>query len=394
MKVAILAEKFSSGGANVYISQLSEKLSENGISSYIITTNYRDKNNNINSKIKICNLYNFKGNSNPFGITEILFKVFLTMYSVYSIRKIIKKYNIDIIHTLDFISSPSFSVAAGILSTFFKIPIIYDVRAHGLSWKYLGYNYKYNIIKYINKLVLRIFNYTIFISVDNFFVSEAKKLGINDQKITVIPTPIEIEKIINKNYHSELVKKELNIPINSQVLLFIGTLSYNKGIQYLIKSFYNMLSNGYGNVYLVIIGDGKEKENILNLTKKLGCYQKTRFLGYVQHDQIFKYISASDIFILPSLSEGVPGAIVEAMAMGKPVVGTEVGGVPEVILNGVNGLLVKPKNILELEKAIKKLINDSNLREFMGKNGKKMAIQNHTWDSAIVKIVNLYYEIT
>jgi glycosyltransferase EpsD len=121
----------------------------------------------------------------------------------------------------------------------------------------------------------------------------------------------------------------------------------------------------FPNAHLEIIGIGSEKRRFFDLRDSSKLY-KIDFRGKVSHEDIAEYYQRSDIFILPSIMEGLSNAIMEAMACGLPIIATDVGGNSELVVDGKGGLLVSPKNVEELYKAIKRLINDPSLRKKMG----------------------------
>ena len=116
-----------------------------------------------------------------------------------------------------------------------------------------------------------------------------------------------------------------------------------KGVKYLIETL-NIIKNKNKNIRLFIVGDGEEREYLEKLVKELTLEDYVRFIGKIPNERVLEYMVASDIFILPSLSEGFPVTFLEAMASGLPIITTNVRGLSEIIIDGENGFLVDPKS--------------------------------------------------
>ena len=162
----------------------------------------------------------------------------------------------------------------------------------------------------------------------------------------------------------------LNIDDDSLVIIHVGRFSPQKNHRLLIESFSRVLSK-INNVKLVIVGDGDLRPEIEGIVNRNGLNNHIKFLG-VRKD-IADLLSASDIFVLSSDWEGLPLTVIEAMAAGKPVVATAVGGVPELIKDNVNGFLVQPKDPDSLAQALIKMAGDREASREMGAMGRKMA---------------------
>jgi glycosyltransferase involved in cell wall biosynthesis len=116
------------------------------------------------------------------------------------------------------------------------------------------------------------------------------------------------------------------------------------------------------------------------------------FLGRVpKNDLVYAYLSA-DIFVFPSLRKGLPLSVLEAMACGLPVVGFDVPGMNDVIVNGENGLLVPARDPKALANAVLALLNDEDLRRELGQKARKLVVEKYNWDTVISKIEKIYYE--
>ncbi len=152
-------------------------------------------------------------------------------------------------------------------------------------------------------------------------------------------------------------------------LISVGHLSRVKGYPLLIEAVHLLRSRGKG-VNLTIIGEGSCRGELEALIAKLGLGDVVRLAGACSHDRVPEYLSASDIFVLSSFLEGVPVVLMEAMAMECPCVATRITGIPEIIDDGVDGLLVPPGSAECLAKAIERLADDEGLARKFGAAGR------------------------
>jgi glycosyltransferase involved in cell wall biosynthesis len=172
-------------------------------------------------------------------------------------------------------------------------------------------------------------------------------------------------------------------------ILYVGWIEPWKGVGYLIEGL-NQLKNKYGcDFTLTIVGSGSTALDLRKKVQTLGLSDSVRFTGYIPYGpDIIEFYRKSDLFVLPSLSEGVPKTILETMANGVPIIATSVGGIPEIIKNGVNGVLVPPADSTAIADAIFRCINGGELRANLAKNGLE-TIKEYTLEKQRDKIINI-----
>lgn len=215
-------------------------------------------------------------------------------------------------------------------------------------------------------------------------------LGIDENNVIVVPNGVDTEKF--KPAGKENARKLLNLPLDKNIILFVGALRSIKGVDYLIEAAKNFVDSNT-ELYLVGRDDGLKK-SLKKMAQDFKITDFIKFIGPVNHEDIPLWVSASDILVLPSLSEGRPNVVLEAFACEVPVVATDVGGIPELIINGETGYLVPAKNPLELSEKVNKLLGDENQREKMGKCGRKSIIQRGlTWEAHAKKTVDIYSKL-
>jgi glycosyltransferase involved in cell wall biosynthesis len=162
-----------------------------------------------------------------------------------------------------------------------------------------------------------------------------------------------------------------------------------KGHAYLLRAF-SMLDDPEAQLWLV--GDGVLRHSLQSLARELGIEDRVTFWGR-RHD-VASLLSRSDLFVLPSLSESCPHALLEAMAAGVPVVATDVGGVPEIVQNGVTGRLVPPRDANGLGDAIRELTCDEALRESVRENALRRVRDAYSESEAARRYLHLYASLT
>ncbi|MDS1003620.1 glycosyltransferase [Clostridium sporogenes] len=200
-------------------------------------------------------------------------------------------------------------------------------------------------------------------------------------------------KVINNGI--DLVDRKIeDYTINKDdiIILSVGNLYNTKGIDINLKSLKNLI-NEFPSIKYIVIGDGPEKENLIKLTNKLGIKSNVDFLGRLSNEKVIEWMHKCTIFSLPSWREGFGIVYIEAMSQAKPVIGIKGEGIEDAIIHDKNGILVEGKNYIQLEKELKKLIMNKEMREKIGKNAKKTVLEKFTWDINAKKTYNLYENI-
>jgi len=180
-----------------------------------------------------------------------------------------------------------------------------------------------------------------------------------------------------------LNKKDVLI---TMVARFVPQKDHNTLLQAL-----NLISNNQYKYKVAFVGDGERKSLLRQEVEKLGLNERVIFLG--ERRDVPEILAASDIFVLSSNWEGLPRSIIEAMMAGLPVVATKVGGIPELVEDGVTGFLVPPKDPRALAEALQKLIENPDLRRRMGEAGRKKALREFTLDRMLHETERVYREI-
>ncbi len=213
-----------------------------------------------------------------------------------------------------------------------------------------------------------------------------KEIGIPENKISIIPNAIDLNRF-KKTEESGSLLKELNLSPNDFTIICIGRLTKQKGQEYLIKAVAS-LKDRYPQLKLILAGSGEDDNKLKKLTEDLKIDRITRFLG--QRKDIPQLLSISDALVLPSLYEGLPLCVLEAMAAAKPVIVTDVGGNREIVEDGKNGFIVSPKDIHGLSESIKKLLSMPDKGKEMGAKGREVVLNKFSIQSISRKTEEIF----
>jgi glycosyltransferase involved in cell wall biosynthesis len=224
-------------------------------------------------------------------------------------------------------------------------------------------------------------------------VSEATKEfvcnfeGINPKKVCVIYNGAGPKKISEKKMTVD--RASFGFSKTNFVIVTVASLVKNKGHLVIIDAIKNVVKKN-SNIKLLIIGDGPLKNELEEYVIDCQLTSHIHFAGIRKN--VFALLNLADLFILSTVErEGLGVSIIEAMSMGVPVIGTSIGGIPEMIENQVNGLLVPPGNSCKLAVAIEILVEDNDQRKKMVKQGKKIYEQKFT-ASKMLKQIELLYD--
>ena len=175
------------------------------------------------------------------------------------------------------------------------------------------------------------------------------------------------------------------------ILLFLGRLGSRKGTYDLLEALVRV-KDKIPNVILKLGGDG-ELEQVMDRAKELGVERNIEILGWVRGDQKRSLLNEAAIYILPSYNEGLPMGILEAMSVGLPVISTTVGGIPDAIDSGIDGMLIEPGDVDGLAHAIERLLHDADFRQGMGNAAREKVVHNFSAEKVIPQLENLYREL-
>ncbi len=219
---------------------------------------------------------------------------------------------------------------------------------------------------------------------------DLSRFSIDRNKMRVVHEGIDIS-LFHPGYDKSEVRAELGLREDDLFVLWVGRLVKPvemKGTKYLIEAVKELIPL-YKNLKLVLVGDGNGRRKNEEWTRSIKS--NVLFTGY--RSDVYRFMSAADVFVLPSLCEGCPDVVLEASACGTSVVASRVGAVPELIEDGRTGIIVSPKSVIELKQALIRLIENPPLRREMGERARERMVKRFTLDAICQKLEGLYQEV-
>ncbi len=178
-------------------------------------------------------------------------------------------------------------------------------------------------------------------------------MGIPQEKVVVISNGVDTGKFFPRP--KDACREQIGLSPSGRYILYVGNFSAVKGVLYLIKAF--ALLDTAPDLKLLLIGEGEEKVALVQLARELGVDERVIFAGRKPHQDIPVWMSAADVFCLPSLNEGCPNVVLEAMACGAKVVASDVGGVPDIIDTPEKGWRARPQDPEDLAQCLNAALN-------------------------------------
>ncbi|ENN96075.1 group 1 glycosyl transferase [Methanocaldococcus villosus KIN24-T80] len=215
--------------------------------------------------------------------------------------------------------------------------------------------------------------------------------NVPEDKVRVIYNGINPEEFDIEISEEErlAIRRNIGVYDHEIMILYVGRLTYQKGVEYLIRAMPIILSK-FPNAKLVIAGNGDMRGYLEDLSYRVGVRDRVIFLGFVGGDFLPKLYKASDIVVIPSIYEPFGIVALEAMAAGKPVVATSVGGLREIIKHEYNGIWVYPYNPESIAWGVERVLSDEGLRKYIINNAKKEVYEKYSWMNIAKETVKVY----
>ena len=251
----------------------------------------------------------------------------------------------------------------------------------------------YSVPKVLQRLMKGVLRNCSDITAISSFVKNivVRKFSISEERIKVIPNGVNTKKFA-PYCNGTAIREKYHIKDNELLVLTVQRLHPRKAVQYFLKVI-SKISKSEDRMRFMIVGDGPEKLKLMKLSRILKIEDKLIFTGFVPDSTLPSYYAACDIFTLHTLYEGLGVVLLEAIASGKPVVTTIAGGTTDIIQDGVNGLLVKPRDIKAFTNAVLILANNKDLRTKMGERGREMAVDKFDWKTIAKKYIQVYTSV-
>jgi len=358
------------GAVAPYVYRLAKELADKSYVDVIGFGNGKERTNNL------C-VQAFKFNNQIFGVSKLTGYTISNIQFFEKITRLNKVFPIDILHIHD----PYLALVTALCKFSFHIPVVCTVHNEAKIPLFIP---TCDRILAVSAYLRRVFH-------------EKGKIGLD--KIDVLPVAVDT------NVHKpaigvEETKKELGL-YDHKVILFVGRKCFEKGPQILIEALPEIVEHNPKAVAVLVGPDyhfGSSSttytEFLMERVRELKVENHVIFKGYVPEAVLRSYYNVADVFVCPSIWQEPLGLVIlEALAYEKPVVASDVGGIPEIISNLFNGLLVPPKDSKELASAILHLLDDDELRRTLGKNGKKIVEQRFSFAVIGRQCLDIYRKI-
>jgi len=393
LKIASIVTSFPRNEKDVlipWIIKLIQLLKEKDVETEVFTSSYCGRKDETREKIKVRRFRYFfkrwedlshdvsvpeKLKSNPLYFLILPFFMFFGLIAAFRFGK---KTDLDIIHVHFPFPLALFGIAMKIGS---KKPMI--VSCHGSE---VNMARKYMIFRVLFRFMMK---YAEIITVNSNYMKNRVQDILKDREVVVIPMGSGIQN--EERAFNDIVNKKKKI-------LFVGRLIELKGVSYLIEAFHKLDPNKYE---LNLVGDGPERERLNDLAQQEEVFpnHKVKFHGSLKGAALEEMYKNADVFILPSIvdkqgyTEGLGTVLLEAISYDVPVIGTNVGGIPDIVVNGETGILVPEKDSQMITEAIERIFEDTGFTDKMIKNAKKYTAERFSWNLITEKFYNLYKKL-
>lgn len=212
-------------------------------------------------------------------------------------------------------------------------------------------------------------------------------LGLPQDKIKFIPNGIDMKKFTHLD--QLLCRRQLQVNADDRIILFVGSLDEVKGAHLLVRAFAGIANGAMPhNIRLWIVGDGYLRQELEDLGKSFGVDKSIRFWGNQPHDNLPAIMSAANLLCVPSIREGRPNVVLESLACGVPVVGSNVGGIPELVLPDVNGYIFEKENVAELSERIQLALS-----RHWNRTDISSTVSHFSWVECVAKYMNIFSKL-
>lgn len=281
------------------------------------------------------------------------------------------------------------------------------VQTHGFKPSIIGLFVKYlcglKWICFMHGTTAENLKVRIYHEVDNFvqlfadrviLVTEAQRnkifRGNNHTRTIVVHNAVDLANPVKMSQTRRPVRESLGLSDDAWLAVVVGRFSPEKGIDVFIEAF-SRVAFGSQNTHAILVGDGQDHRMLERKVRELGIKNRVHFVGYTNTPGDF--MIDADIIVLPSRSEGMPNVALEAMALGKPVIGTVVGGIPEIVKNGNSGLLVSSEDAEELASAMLKVLNNKRLSKRLSQGGLVRIRDHFSIERRSEKVFSIYCKL-
>lgn len=218
-----------------------------------------------------------------------------------------------------------------------------------------------------------------------------RAIELGAKKTTVIPNGVDTDRF-HPSDDKFALRQKYGFGHDEKIIISTSRLTPKNGLHHLIEATAQIKKN-IPNIKTLILGGGEQERELKNLIKKLAAEKYVILGGYLQNELLPEYLRLSDVFCRPSLDEGFGISFIEAMASGLPTIGTNVGGIPDIIENESNGFLLEPQNVTLLAERLQTLLDDEKLQIKFRENGLKTIHEKFDWQIVLKQMEELYLSL-
>lgn len=290
-------------------------------------------------------------------------------------RKLMKREKYDMAQA--FFTVPSGAVAWK-LRREFGIPYIVSLRGSDVP----GYSDRFGFLyPFLRPVARAIWRHATAVVSSSQGLKELALRTSPRQGIGIVPNGVDVKHFVPAS------EKRVQSARTLRLTLGASRVTDRKGIQYLIEAIDSLKSEYV--FLLTVIGEGNAKAHLERMVRDLGLESRINFVGRIPREETLPYYQEADVFVLPSLNEGMSNAMLEALACGLPIITTRTGGAEELVREGENGFIVKHGDAQDLARALRIVAKDAILRESMGNASRSMA-ESMSWESVAKQYIELY----
>lgn len=379
MEIALLTLKFSPllGGDVTHTRYLARFLSEQGIKTHILTIRSEASVNDLS--VEYLQVHRLGLPATTTELETMGFKRFLYMISSFLLLfRLWSKRGLDLIHAHGW--DPA--LVGGLFSRIFGVPLVLTV--HGIPSPRASISRR--IFQFLEEMLLSLcsFKHSRIIALTNSDKSRLIELGVAEEAIDVIPNGIDLNEF--QRVCLGEFRDRYQVSDETFLALFVGRLHEQKGVEVLLRAAERLKGD---DVFFVVVGSGHKEREYKSLAQELGV-ENVLFTGEIGREELLAAFASSDVFVLPSIFEGMPYVVLEAMASGKPVVASDLPGLSEVITEGGNGILFEVGSDKDLAEAILRLKEDRGMTRSMGEASRRLAGDLFDWRKIFRRTIDIY----
>ncbi len=275
--------------------------------------------------------------------------------------EVIRRYGYEVVDT----QNPQSKLWGSFAAFFSRTSLISTLN----SW-YMNEHPRYSMRWFVYSAMEFLTNFALsrYIVVSREIQTAMFRAGISNDKVDLVYNAVEIDTSLIKGNRTDFLKK-FQLPGDAVVCLAAGRLAWAKAHDDLVSAV-SLARKTQPNLYCVIAGEGELQDKLMEQINRLGVKGSVILLGHVEHGELLSMLGVCDIYVMPSRTEGTPVALLEAAALGKPIVASNVGGIPELVSNEEHALLVEPGNVDALSRALLRIAGDEQLAHRLGRNAR------------------------